>query len=415
MTEAEAEAEVRCGYPLRGLGRGEWCGNEPRPSGEGAGARPKYCGKEVAEAKPDGRRVVVRHTALTAFRRRQELERQVSGRAEPEDLGRPVTMATERAVQLRRELRADITALTGRLSELAAQLERAADPQAAEAQIEAVQTEAEEFKAAARAEVAREAQRRQHAQADAEEARTAAIEADTRLAETLAAKDQAEQAAGDTRAELAERTAACDAELRRVREEAAAGVADAQLRLDEAIAQARAEAEVRVRAAAAERDTAVAAARRQAGQAQAEAAKSGRDATRAEAAEAAIRAELARARDDAAREREQLAQSCQAQLAILGQARDELRTRAGRADRDLERALAERDQAARRAGADAAGLDRLRAAAAAALAACHRAIQQGDTAQLPQAAQALQDAAGAPVTPPAAAGGQPARRRQRGS
>jgi hypothetical protein len=52
------------------------------------GARPKYCGEEVAEAKPDGRRVVVRHTALTAFRRRQELERQVSGRAEPEDLGR---------------------------------------------------------------------------------------------------------------------------------------------------------------------------------------------------------------------------------------------------------------------------------------------------------------------------------------
>lgn len=170
-----------------------------------------------------------------------------------------------------------------------------------------------------------------------------------------------------------------EAELQRGREEAAALVADAQRRTDEAIGQARADADARVRAAVAERDTAVADARRQAGQAQGEAAKSGRDAARAEAAEAAIRAELDRARADAARERDQLAQSWQAQLAILGQVRDDLRTRAERAERDLERARAERGQAAG------------------------------------QAVQALQDTAPAPVTPPAAAGGQLSAHRKHGS
>src|ERR1019366_1211005 len=61
-----------CAYP--------GCENEPRP-GE-AGAKPKYCGlPDPVSGKP--------HTALSAFRRREELARQGGGMAEAEDPGRP--------------------------------------------------------------------------------------------------------------------------------------------------------------------------------------------------------------------------------------------------------------------------------------------------------------------------------------
>ena len=154
----QTEQAVTCKYP--------GCENEPRAADDGAGAKPKYCGRpDPLTGKP--------HTALTAFRRRQELTRQ-GGAAEAEDLGRPVTMATARAAELRNGIRADMTALTGKLTDLAAQLDRAADPEAAAAQVEAVQAEAAQQVADAQAETAREAQRRQQAEADAEEARSAA-------------------------------------------------------------------------------------------------------------------------------------------------------------------------------------------------------------------------------------------------
>ena len=46
------------------------------------------------------------------------------GGAEAEDLDRPVTMATARAAELRKGIRADVAALTGKLAELAEQLDR---------------------------------------------------------------------------------------------------------------------------------------------------------------------------------------------------------------------------------------------------------------------------------------------------
>ena len=108
----EATATVRCAYP--------GCENEPRADEYGVGAKPKYCGQpDPVSGKP--------HGALTAFRRRQELARQ-AGAAEPEDLGRPVTMATARAADLRKGTRADMAALTAKLAELVAQLDRAATP-----------------------------------------------------------------------------------------------------------------------------------------------------------------------------------------------------------------------------------------------------------------------------------------------
>ena len=154
----QTEQAVTCKYP--------GCENEPRAADDGAGAKPKYCGRpDPLTGKP--------HTALTAFRRRQELTRP-GGAAEAEDLGRPVTMATARAAELRNGIRADMAALTGKLTDLAAQLDRAADPEAAAAQVEAVQAEAAQQVADAQADTAREAQRRQQAEADAEEARSAA-------------------------------------------------------------------------------------------------------------------------------------------------------------------------------------------------------------------------------------------------
>src|ERR1700760_3633930 len=98
-------AAVRCAYP--------GCENEPRADEHAVGAKPKYCGQpDPVTGKP--------HGALTAFRRRQELARQ-AGAAEPEDLGRPVTMATARAADLRKGTRADMAALTAKLAELVAQ------------------------------------------------------------------------------------------------------------------------------------------------------------------------------------------------------------------------------------------------------------------------------------------------------
>ena len=126
ISPPEATAAVRCAYP--------GCENEPRAAEDGAGAKPKYCERpDALTGKP--------HSALTAFRRRQELARQ-GGAAEPEDLGRPVTMATERAAQLRKEVQDGIAALTRKLTNLVAQLDRAAEPEAAAAQVETVQAEA---------------------------------------------------------------------------------------------------------------------------------------------------------------------------------------------------------------------------------------------------------------------------------
>jgi hypothetical protein len=84
-------------------------------------------------------------------------------------------MATARAAEMRSAVRADIAALAGRLTDLVTQLDAAADPEAAAAQIEAVQAEAAQQVASARADAARAAQLRQQAEAAAAEALSAAF------------------------------------------------------------------------------------------------------------------------------------------------------------------------------------------------------------------------------------------------
>ena len=63
-----APAPATCRYP--------GCGHPARTrAGDGPGAPPRYCGLTVAEDRGEHGTAEVTHTALTAFRRRQELVR----------------------------------------------------------------------------------------------------------------------------------------------------------------------------------------------------------------------------------------------------------------------------------------------------------------------------------------------------
>ena len=81
MTSTTPEATaVRCAYP--------GCENEPRAAEDTAGAKPKYCEQpDPVTGKP--------HSALTAFRRRQELRQAAGagGTTTDADTEQPVTMA----------------------------------------------------------------------------------------------------------------------------------------------------------------------------------------------------------------------------------------------------------------------------------------------------------------------------------
>ena len=199
------------------------------------GRRPGYCQQEVPEDRGDGITVLIRHTAMTAFRRRGQL----AGQPVPD---RPVTAAVSRAAAIRdntvtamTRLAGQLTAALDQLAVLGEQLAAAADPEAAEAQAEAVRAEAAAQIGQARAEAASQAHARSRAEAEATEAVTAMETAATaradaearahaaaqaldrerqaaavRIAETEAAisaaradRDAAMAAAGDTRAEAA--------------------------------------------------------------------------------------------------------------------------------------------------------------------------------------------------------------------
>lgn len=168
------------------------CPNPARESGA-PGRKPGYCEQEMPEDR-DGALVLVRHTALTAFRRRQQLAGQ------PGD-DRPVTAAISRAGAIRDDaltamsrLGAQLAATIDQLAVLAGQLS-AADPEAAEAQAEAVRAETAAQLEHARAETAGHAAARHAAGLDAAEARAAAAEAIAMLEEQCAARERAEEAA----------------------------------------------------------------------------------------------------------------------------------------------------------------------------------------------------------------------------
>jgi colicin import membrane protein len=343
MTSTATEAATAtCKYP--------GCENEPRAAEDGAGAKPKYCGQpDPLTGKP--------HGPGTAYRRRLELRQ--DGTAVDDDMGRPVSMATTRAAELRRGIKVDIAALTGKLAGLVEQLERAGDPESAEAEIEAVQRETRQQVDAAETRAAQEVRRRQDANTEAEEARIVVLEAEERRQAAEDARGQAEQRAAEAQAEaerIREETQARIALIEEDRDSAieaaeaakaaAVRAADARAeqagaRAQEAIAQIRAEAEALVRAAGEARDQALA----QTAQAdqRTAAAEARTEDARAEAAR--IREDAAREagqlRADAARERDELRAGLEAQAQILEESRDDMRVRAERAERDLDAARAE--------------------------------------------------------------------------
>jgi hypothetical protein len=213
------------------------CANPARVKDHDApGRRPGYCQQEVPEDRGDGITVLVRHTAMTAFRRRGQL----AGQPVP---GRPVTAAVSKAAAIRDDTVAAMTRLAGQLTAvldqlavLGEQLAAAADPEAAEAQAEAVRAEAASQIEQARAEAASQASARHAAVLDAAEARAAAAEALTAMEEAGRAREQAEAAARDaaralhdTREAAAARDAEAEAALTAAREQAQAARRDAAL------------------------------------------------------------------------------------------------------------------------------------------------------------------------------------------
>ena len=311
--DAGPAAAGACRYP--------GCGHPARArAGDGPGAPPRYCGRTVAEDRGEHGAAEVTHTALTAFRRRQEL-----AGADPGN-GRPLTTAITRAAAIRDDALAAITRLSaqldgtlGQLGAVAAQL-AAASPEAAEAQAEAVRAETAAGLEAARAELAGQAARAHAAEAETAEARAAAAQAITAMQAAQAARADAEAraaAAQTAQAQALRQTAQAHAD-------AEAAVTAAGQAAREQASQARAEAGAAITAARAERDTALAAA------------------TAADARHQDARDQLAQLRDDHQRHAAALAAAHQAQLGALDETITGLRARLQRAEADADAGRAER-------------------------------------------------------------------------
>ena len=189
-TPADGAAAATCRYP--------GCASPARVKDPAApGPRPGYCEQEVPEDRGDGVPVLVRHTAMTAFRRRAQLAGQPGG-------DRPVTAAVSRAAAIRDDalaamsrLGAQLSAALDQLAVLGGQLAAAGDLEAAEAQAEAVRAETAAQLEQARAETAAQAVARHAAGLDAAEARAAATQAITAMETETAARQHAEQLARD--------------------------------------------------------------------------------------------------------------------------------------------------------------------------------------------------------------------------
>jgi hypothetical protein len=252
------------------------------------GPRPGYCEQEVPEDRGDGTAVLVRHTAMTAFRRRAQLAGQPGG-------DRPVTAAVSRAATIRDDalaaigkLGAQLSAALDQLAVLGAQLAAAGDPGAAEAQAEAVRAETAAQIEQARAETAAQALARHAAELDAAETRAAAAQAITAMEAEAAARQHAEQRARDAGHAL-------DGE----RQAAAARTAEAE----QAVTAARAERDAAVTAAQAARADAARARETDQQRHAADLAAAAAQLTAANDTTAALRDQLARAETALDRER----------------------------------------------------------------------------------------------------------------
>lgn len=287
----------------------------------GTGRPPEYCEDEG-------------HNRAAAWRAR----RRSSG--EPvrsiEDEKRPVDAARQRASEIRGQVAGMVEHLGAQLNALVEELRTVADPDAAEAQIEAVTSEAAEqvASAAARATRAEQAQRKaesERAEADAaaveaseltEQLQAAQAETHEQLAVQALALEQASVDLADTRSAGETRDRAAQAELVELREQ----LASTQVRLTET-ERARADASVRAEAAVMARAEAEERARGAVARADGEAGR----AVRAEADLVGVREQLDQLRTERETLREEVS-AVRSTIATVGAERH-----AARADADRER------------------------------------------------------------------------------
>lgn len=162
MTESEVQFKT-CRYP--------GCTRSPEPAEPGAPGRPpEYCD-------------VPGHTRGAAWRARRRQQEPESGGVRPEDV-RPVDTARQRASELRGQVTGMAELLTEQLGSFLDELRTLTDPDATEAQLEAVTSEAAERVAVAAAQASRAEQAQRAAQSRQADADAVAAEA-TDLAEEL--------------------------------------------------------------------------------------------------------------------------------------------------------------------------------------------------------------------------------------
>ena len=247
----------------------------------GVGRPPEYC-------QDPG------HNRAAAWRARQRTKAEPATGPAAGESARPVDAARARASEIRGQVTGLLEQLGAQLPALVQELRTLGDPDAAEAQIEAVTSEAQERVAAASARASRAEAATRHAEAEQAEADAAAIEA-TERAEDLQTRAEAARAQLDEhQQELASKTS----ELAQLRDELVAMTARAETaerERDQAGAAAASSAAAR---AVAEERAADAVARA--------AAETGR-AKRAETETAAVREQLEQARSEAGTLRGQLA------------------------------------------------------------------------------------------------------------
>jgi hypothetical protein len=338
----------RCQFPGLFQAGEPWprqCEAPPAPSSSSTGgARPRYC-------------VDPEHTAARAYHERKKWERaqaRAAGRqvTDTEDLGRPVSLAGARARDTVERLELRLEELRTFVTDALDALRIVGDPDAVEAQLEAVQADAQQAEAAVRGELSRELQRRLVAEQDMRTATEAAEEMHQQLVEALEQARLAREAATAATHE-AERAGANATAAAAARDEALAAQAVAVQALeqanrdrDAAVGQAEGAAERerhatdradradtdRAHAEAREREAVDARGRAEAAAAEALAARQLAEERLAAAEQLAVGAQQAR---QEARERARTAES---RMAELQAALDQAETRERAADEGRQRA-----------------------------------------------------------------------------
>jgi len=292
-----------CAYP--------GCDQSPAAPGSDRGAKPKYCDDPG-------------HNPLSGHRERRRKEAEASGQRAEETGGQPVTFGITRAAELISTLEKLTAQHADTLTRAIAELRAAGDLESAEAEVYAARTTADQRIATTEAHLAEEVQRRMTAETERGTARAHRDQADEAAAAAITRMDQLER-------ELADLRAATEAEIRDIRDSSAADIEHAHDQAQAAIDAARGHAahqiaDAQARARQAERDAALAR--------QAEAAA----VAQAEHARSTATDETARIRTDHQRALDQLTTATSARITALEETRDAFRSRAQRAEADLDAA-----------------------------------------------------------------------------